>query len=143
MMTPCVFCEALTKESHRVIHQDAHVFVLLNIEPVKDGHLMVLPIRHAEELKDLTHEEARAFLQAIDRCMGAVTKTFDDEPMCMVNGWKYRSQPHLHAHVLPSKHSLRGLYVAAEGVAERQRAEDEALKRVAEQLRPFFQDGTS
>ena len=134
----CVFCEVQHNERHRILYQDEYVFVLLNLEPVKEGHLLILPVRHAQDLKDLTPEEAYAFLQAVDRCMAAVTESFEDAPMCLVNGWKYRTQPHLHAHVLPSKNSLRGLYVASEGVEHRRRADEEELKRVAEKLKKYF-----
>lgn len=136
----CVLCSALENEHERVIYRDSHVFVLVNIEPVKDGHIMILPVRHAEDLKHLNQEEAQAFLQAIDRCMSAVTDAYGETPMCLVNGWSHRSQPHLHAHVLPSKNGLRGLFVAAEGLEHRVRADDERLKAMAEKLRGFFKE---
>jgi diadenosine tetraphosphate (Ap4A) HIT family hydrolase len=122
-----------------MVYQDDLVFVLLNAEPLKEGHLMILPVRHAEDLGDLSPDESQAFLRTIDRCMAVVTKAFDDTPMCLVNGWKFRTQPHLHAHVLPSKTTMRGLYVAAEGVENRKRAEDGALRQTAERLRVFFE----
>ncbi len=131
----CVLCDSFANEKERVIFQDQHVFVLVNIEPIKDGHVMILPIRHAEQLRDLTPEESQAFLQAIDRCMLAVTKLYQETPMCLVNGWSYRTQPHLHAHVLPSKKNLRGLYASAEGLEERKRADEATLKQIAERLR--------
>ena len=134
----CVLCDSLVDEPGRILYQDQHVFVLLNIEPIKEGHVMVLPTRHAENLKDLTPDESEAFLKTIDRCMFAITKAYDETPMCLVNGWKYRTQSHLHAHVLPSKKNLRGLYSASEGIEERKRADDEMLKRVADRLKRFF-----
>ena len=134
----CVLCESLEKEPHRVVYRDAFVFVLVNIEPIKDGHVMILPIRHAEQLKDLTPEESSAFLKAIDQCMTAVTESYGETPMCLVNGLKFRTQAHLHAHVIPSKKNLRGLYSAAEGLEERKRADDQTMKNIVEALKPFF-----
>lgn len=134
----CALCAARYAEAYRVIYQDDHVFVLLNVEPLKDGHAMILPIRHAENLKDLTPEESRAFLVAIDQCMEAMTRVFDHAPMCHVNGWKHRSQPHLHAHVLPSAGSMRELYVAAEGAPRRRRANEDELRAMAERLMIAF-----
>lgn len=137
-MSSCVLCETRIQESGRVVYQDEHVFVLVNIEPIKDGHVMILPVRHAEQLSDLTPEESQAFLKMIDKCMSTVTQHFQETPMCLVNGWKYRSQPHLHAHVLPSKKNLRGLYTAAEGLEERKRADNETLNKMADALRAYF-----
>lgn len=134
----CVLCDALVNEPDRVIYKDEHVFVLVNIEPLKEGHIMILPIRHAELLKDLTPDESHAYLQIMDRCMEAVTEAYGETSMCAVNGWAHRSQPHLHAHILPSKSDLRGLYVASENVHERERADNERLSGIAEKLRPLF-----
>lgn len=134
----CTLCETRTQEPGRVVYQDEHVFVLVNIEPIKDGHVMILPVRHAEQLSDLTPEESQAFLKTIDKCMSTVTQHFQETPMCLVNGWRYRSQPHLHAHVLPSKKNLRGLYTAAEGLEERKRADNETLNKMADALRAYF-----
>lgn len=71
MSFDCALCQSLD-ESYRIIHKDDLVVVIVNIEPVKEGHLMVMPVRHAEQPGDLSPEESRAFLQAIDRCMLAV-----------------------------------------------------------------------
>ncbi len=100
---------------------------------------MILPVRHAEQLKDLTPDESSAFLKAIDLCMSAVTEAYGETPMCLVNGWKYRTQPHLHAHVLPSKKNLRGLYSASEGLEERKHADEQTLKAIKEKLKPFLE----
>jgi diadenosine tetraphosphate (Ap4A) HIT family hydrolase len=135
----CKLCHALQHDQFRTVYADHDVFVLINVEPIKNGHLMVLPVRHVEQLSDLTQEESRAFLRLIDRCMAALTEAFHETPMCLMNGSSYRTQPHLHAHILPSKKDLRGLYAAAEGLEERKRADKETLTRMADRMRPFFE----
>lgn len=133
----CALCLA-KNEGYRLVYQDELTFVVVNIEPLKGGHVMVLPKRHAEQLSDLHDEEARAFLQAIDRCFAALKHFSDEPPLCVVNGWKHRSQPHLHAHILPSKEDTRGLFAAAEGVERRHRRTEEELARMAHSLRRHF-----
>ena len=134
----CTLCDSLRNEQDYILYQDAHVFILVNIEPIKEGHVMILPVRHVEQLRDLTPDESSAFLKAIDRAMLAVTEAYEETPMCLVNGWKYRTQPHLHAHVLPSKYNLRGLYSTSEGLEERKRANEQTIKNIKEKLRPFL-----
>lgn len=134
----CELCNAFENEKSRVIVSDDHVFAVPIIEPIKEGHVMVMPIRHAENLGELTPDEARAFLTAINRVMDAVKAAYGETPMLLVNGWEYRSQPHLHAHVLPSKTNLRGLYAASEGVVGRNRASKEELTAMADKIRAFF-----
>lgn len=42
----CPLCSARIAEQYRVVCENAHVFVLVNREPVKDGHVLTLPVRH-------------------------------------------------------------------------------------------------
>lgn len=134
----CALCSA-RNQSYRLVYADDLVMVVVNFEPVKPGHVMVMPIRHVENLGDLEPEEAAQYLRTIDRCMAAMTKLSNEPPMCLVNGWAHRTQSHLHVHVLPSKHDMRGLYVAAEGVAERVRVDQETLTRMANDIRAVFE----
>lgn len=58
--------------------------------------------------------------------------------MCLVNGRQHRTQLHLHAHVLPSRNGLRGLFSASEGLVERRRADKATLEGMADALRRVF-----
>lgn len=56
----CIFC-ALPKEDtdrqNLIIHRGKLCFVILNLYPYNNGHLMVVPFAHKSELTDLTDEE--------------------------------------------------------------------------------------
>lgn len=135
----CVLCQARETEGFRIVHQDDLVFVMVNIEPIKDGHVMVLPVRHVAEPGELNAAEAKAFLGAVSASMAMVDAAYKEPPMTLINGLKYRTQPgHLHAHVLPSAHDSRGLYVAAEGVPERVRASRDTLTEMTERFKKHF-----
>ena len=58
----CELC-LVGSERHRIVHEDDCMLLVVNIEPINNGHCMVLPRRHAENLKDLTPEESVSFLQ--------------------------------------------------------------------------------
>ena len=131
----CELCGLREREAHRVVYADDAVVVVVNIEPLKEGHLMILPVRHAENLGDLDPAEAKAFLGTVDRCAKVVGNLSEDPPICLVNYGTHRSQPHLHVHVLPSKQPLRGLFAASEGLDRRVRASQETLTKMADELR--------
>lgn len=133
----CELCKAVD-EDYRVVYRDEYVVVVTNYEPLKQGHVMVMPIRHAEQMSDLTADEAYAFLQAADRSMWAITKLCADPPLYVVNGWQHRSQPHLHAHVVPSKMHLRSLLQTAEGVDERKRVDEVTLQHMTDDVKKFY-----
>lgn len=133
----CELCLAKS-EIYRVVYENEMVLVMFCIEPMNDGHVMILPSRHVENLADLEPIEAHAFLQAIDMCMEALSRFSADPPMCLLNGWKHRSQSHLHMHILPSKLGMRELFAASLGIPERIRADQSALKEKTDVLKKFF-----
>lgn len=134
----CALCTA-QNESHRIIYKTDKVIVFVNLEPVKDGHIMIMPLRHVENLSDLNAEEALVFTQTIDRCMNAVSQNFDDGPVCCINGGKWKTQAHLHAHVLPCKNSLRTMFSTMENLEKKKEADRDTLITMADKFRPFFQ----
>ncbi|MFH1404907.1 MAG: HIT domain-containing protein [Patescibacteria group bacterium] len=134
----CELCNILSNEQFRIVFENEHAFVVVILEPIKDGHLMVMPKRHAEELSDLTPEEAQSFLMAADNCLHGLENYQKESTLFTVNGKKNRSQKHLHAHVVPSRHAIRELFALAEGTPERQRANDKELQKMADDLRPFI-----
>ena len=135
----CVLCDVLKNEQDRIVYQDNLVFVVMNIEPLKPEHVIILPVRHAEECSDLTPEEASVFLKMIDRTCQAVASVSGATPTCVINGHAHRTQPHLHAHVLPTSQGLRGLFAKAEGSPERKRLDSSELARLAAKLREVFE----
>lgn len=130
----CVLCEARETEKYRIVYEDDFVFVMINNSPIKDGHVMILPVRHIEHLHEASPEEAQALLTWTDKMMDIVEKVYGDAAMTLINGWTHRTQPHLHIHVLPSKKNVRTLYVAAEGVEERVMATQEQMKKMTEEI---------
>lgn len=55
----CIFCEALDAPpaAALVLHRGVRCFVILNKFPYNNGHLMVVPVRHAAALADLDQAE--------------------------------------------------------------------------------------
>lgn len=56
----CVFCEKLQSnedEANLVLLRGDRVFVLMNLYPYNNGHLLIMPKRHVADMEDLTGEE--------------------------------------------------------------------------------------
>ena len=55
----CVFCNALTDPGAAplLVHRGRTCFVILNLFPYNNGHLMVIPNRHIPTLASATPEE--------------------------------------------------------------------------------------
>lgn len=56
----CVFCRALRSRQdrrHLVVQRGRHAFVMLNLYPYTNGHLLITPNRHVGRLERLTDAE--------------------------------------------------------------------------------------
>lgn len=53
-MSDCIFCHI--KDS-RIIHQTKHFLVIRDAYPVTDGHLLIVPKAHKEDVFDLSEAE--------------------------------------------------------------------------------------
>jgi ATP adenylyltransferase len=56
--TECIFCDAQTgRQADLVLFRGQHCFVILNLYPYNNGHLMVVPNRHLCALEALRADE--------------------------------------------------------------------------------------
>lgn len=55
----CVFCCHTQEqdEEKRILHRGKHSFVIMNIFPYNNGHIMIAPYNHVSSLSDLSVEE--------------------------------------------------------------------------------------
>lgn len=72
----CIFCEkphAGDDRAHLIVAKSVFCFVILNLYPYNNGHLMVVPYRHVAQLEELEDSEA-AELMLVARRTAAVLK---------------------------------------------------------------------
>ncbi len=64
----CPFCVARQQAAELpglIVHAGALAYVVLNLYPYNNGHLLVLPYRHAAELEELDTDEASALMALV------------------------------------------------------------------------------
>jgi histidine triad (HIT) family protein len=101
----CVFCEIVAeKVSAAVVYEDARVLAFLDIAPATDGHTVVIPKNHTQDLLSVIPED----LAAVATASQAVARLLDDRlkpdgfTVLQANrqaGWQ--DVFHLHFHVVP------------------------------------------
>jgi ATP adenylyltransferase len=104
---PCIFCAALNQgdDDPLIVHRGPRSFVILNKFPYNNGHVMVVPNRHAGRLTDLGPEELADLIglaQTMERALTAIYRPHGFNMGINVG------QPagagildHLHLHVVP------------------------------------------
>lgn len=88
-----------------ILWRGEHVFVIMNLYPYNNGHLLIVPYREVSAYTALTTEEQQAIATTIDRCIGWLEAAL--EPQGINVGMNLGSAAgagipeHLHMHVVP------------------------------------------
>ena len=103
----CVFCGALSDPSAEplLVHRGRTCFVILNLFPYNNGHLMVIPNRHIASLAAATPDELTELMHLTRLAEIALTETYEPQGLNMgINLGKPAGAGilnHLHLHVVP------------------------------------------
>ena len=137
----CVFCTAPDDENAAplVLFRGPTCFVILNLFPYNNGHLMVVPRRHVANLAD-TSDEERAELMDLTRIAEiALTEAYGPHGMNMgINLGKPAGAGvpgHLHMHVVPRWSGDTNFMT----VVGQTRVLPEELPATGDKLRPLFE----
>jgi histidine triad (HIT) family protein len=110
----CLFCRiVLEQEPAFVVWRDADVTAFLDIRPVFEGHVLVVPNRHVDTLQELEPSAIGPFFTFVQRVEAAVRRACDAPgTFVAMNNVVSQSVPHLHVHVVPRrpKDGLRGFF---------------------------------
>lgn len=72
----CVICKLIARELEvSMVHEDELCSAFMDIQPVNEGHVLVVPNRHVVEVPDLTEEESARIFIIAERVNRAIRKT--------------------------------------------------------------------
>ena len=136
----CIFCN--TSEPGRgdlILVRGRVSFVILNLYPYNNGHLMVVPARHLPTLASLTGEEQADVMRLTRHAEIALTEAYKPQG---INIGINLGRPagagvldHLHVHVVPRWNGdTNFMTVVADA-----RVLPEDLATTAKKLRPIFE----
>jgi ATP adenylyltransferase len=133
--TGCIFCDA---DRSLVVFEGAACYVILNLYPYNNGHLMVVPRRHVGTLGALQPEELGEIASLTQRCEAALTEAYHPHGFNIgINVGKSAGAgvlDHLHVHVVPRWSGDTNFMT----VVATMRVLPEDLSASAERLRPIF-----
>ena len=133
----CVFCQIVAGElpASIVFSDDEHV-AFLDVRPLFEGHVLVVPREHVETLADLPPERVGPFFTLVRRLSVAVPEAMGAVgTFVAMNNVVSQSVPHLHCHVVPRnfKDGLRGFFWPRTKYADDD-ARDAVAARIAAEL---------
>jgi ATP adenylyltransferase len=100
----CPLCEAL-KQDKLILHRGNRAFVIMNLYPYSNGHLMVAPVEHLPHLSDLDAQVSAEMMALTQRSMAALDKAVRPEGFNIGYNIGHAAgagiTDHVHQHVVP------------------------------------------
>lgn len=105
----CIFCNVdnqdFSSDESLLVYIGKHAFVVMNLYPYNNGHLMVVPKRHLNSFSSLNHNERTEIMDLVDLSIKALTNTIHP------HGFNFGANigkaagagidDHLHFHIVP------------------------------------------
>ena len=115
----CVFCKiAAGQASAHIVQEDGLSLALLDINPLAQGHCLIIPRRHVPWWHNLTKKETDSLFRMAQEVAGKIMETFHPDFVCMYA--RGRRIPHTHIFLVPtySGDPLDRFFNALEGFQE-------------------------
>lgn len=104
----CVFCRMLEEKNDKknlIVLRSKLSFTVLNLYPYNNGHLLVLPQRHVDDLSKLSAEETAELFSLLNYSKGLVDKIMKPDGynvgMNLGRAAGAGFPGHLHIHLVP------------------------------------------
>ncbi|WP_409304978.1 HIT family protein [Peribacillus sp. SCS-155] len=99
----CLGCSLANKIADvNVVYETELVCCILDHDPFNEGHVMILPKQHFEDVDDLDTETANAIIQAARLVSKAIKTLYKPDGMTICqNGGIFSEITHFHMHVVP------------------------------------------
>lgn len=104
----CVFCTELKEDRDRknyILYRGTRAFVIMNIYPYNNGHLMVIPYKHVETLEELPDSTLKEMMVLTKECCTILREAMNPQGFNVgVNVGSAAGagiKEHLHIHIVP------------------------------------------
>jgi ATP adenylyltransferase len=104
----CVLCskpqESRDRENY-ILHRGELCYIMLNLYPYTNGHLMIVPYRHEADITKLDGETLQEMMRFIQASVAAITKAMNPTGFNLgMNLGRFAGagiDDHLHMHLVP------------------------------------------
>ena len=106
--TGCIFCELPLlgddAKAH-IVHRARHCYIILNTYPYTNGHVMIVPFAHEDELRKLKAEAAEEMIGLCQKMEGVLRQVYHPNGINLGMNIGHAAGAgvagHIHMHVLP------------------------------------------
>ncbi len=105
MESACVFCDLIAgRQPASIVLEDELTFAIVDLRQFHPGHVLVMPRRHVNDVRDLDAATGAALMSALSRVTRAVGLAFPNDGLSLwhsIGPAAFQEVPHLHIHVHP------------------------------------------
>jgi ATP adenylyltransferase len=137
----CIFCVKPSEDNdkkHLILYRSESCFVIMNIFPYNNGHLMVVPNKHVPTLNGLNKEEINDLFETVQLCENVITKVYSPDGMNIgMNLGKAAGagiDEHIHVHIVPRWNGGVNFMSAIGGTRVIPESFDQAYSKLKEQF---------
>jgi len=100
MSNDCIFCKIIKGEiPSYVIHENDKHFAFLDINPLNEGHLLIIPKRHEDYIFDLSDKEYQDIFAEAKKLAKPLKKATNAKRIAIVV--EGLAVAHIHVHLIP------------------------------------------
>lgn len=103
-MENCIFCKIINGEiPSKTIYEDEIIKIIMNINPNTNGHLLVIPKKHVENLMDTDNETITHALDIVrNNIYPRLKEKLDAKGLTLAQNNEYGQEiKHYHLHLIP------------------------------------------
>ncbi len=104
----CIFCEKIADnddKANHILHRGEKCYVMLNLYPYNNGHLMVIPYQHAPSPEQLEEDELIEMMLMVNMSLETLRRAMHPDGFNVgINVGKAAGagiEGHVHIHIVP------------------------------------------
>ncbi|MFC5651315.1 HIT family protein [Paenibacillus solisilvae] len=103
MESDCLGCSLANKRvDAQIVYEDDRVTCLLDIAPLHEGHVLILPKQHYHDLDELDEVTAAAVMKTSQQIAKGLKALFQPDGITIIqNNGSFNDLTHYHMHVFP------------------------------------------
>lgn len=136
-MGNCIFC-ALEKHKENLVYEDEFVYVIHDKYPIIEGHLLVIPKKHYENIMEMPDNELAGLIKIVKKMQLLLMEKMDVKGFTIKQNWRpfvknnHLVIHHVHFHIVPR--TLNDAYVKR-GALERLKISEDEIKKIVEKIK--------
>ncbi len=108
-----IFCKIINGDvPSKKIYEDSLVLVIMDVNPRSNGHVLVIPKKHYQDLLDIDNETLSHILQVARDISKLLIERLDCQGITLEqNNGVCQEVKHFHLHIIPRYHRIEKLEI--------------------------------